>query len=110
MSDTDASHGSNGVDETPVQKKNTETTYTEYKLEDFSQQKINLGQQQINGLIRETAEMVIDTFKQVRTWLTTLDPKDQGNLRDLNAAIDKLTEATKAIAGPFPPGCGSYPP
>ena len=87
----------------------TEPPKKEYKLEDFSQQAINRGQQEINGLIREADEKVIYAFKEVRNLIAILNANGKVDLQKLDAAITKLSQATNDIAGPFPPGCGTYP-
>jgi hypothetical protein len=81
----------------------------EYKLEDFSQQAINRGQQQINGLIREADERVVYAFNEVRSLIAILSANGKVDLQKLDTAISKLKQATYDIAGPFPPGCGTYP-
>jgi hypothetical protein len=103
--------GSNGVgNETqPAQEDETETTYDHggYVLEDFSQRKINSGQQEINGLIRDADKEVVKAFKEVRNLIAVLAAHGHVDLQVLDAAIDKVEQATAAIAGPFPPGCSS---
>ncbi len=102
--------GSNGVgDETqPDQEDETEMTYThrKYVLEDFSQQAINRGQQEINYLITVAGERVVDAFNEVRSLIAILNAKGQVDLHALDAAIKEVSQAVEAIAGPFPPGCG----
>jgi hypothetical protein len=103
--------GSNGVgNETqPDQDDETETTYDHggYVLNDFSQQKINSGQQKINGLIRDADREVVKAFNEVRNLIAVLAAHGHVDLQALDAAIAKVAQATAAIAGPFPPGCGS---
>jgi hypothetical protein len=79
-----------------------------YKLEDFSQQKINSGQQRINGLIVDADRRVGDAFDKVYDLFVKLASSgkvDSKTLGELAVAIDKIKQATAAIAGPFPPGC-----
>jgi len=83
--------------------------YGGYELEDFSQQKINSGQQEINGLIKIADERIGEALKQVKEMLEKLvagKKVDSAAVGALKAAIDQVDLATKAIAGPFPPGCG----
>ena len=76
-----------------------------YVLEDFSQQAINRGQQEINYLITEADEKIVAALKEVSYALAKLGGPDL-DLRALDNAITQVSEATKNVAGPFPPGCG----
>jgi len=92
----------NGLDdETP------HPTYpkSKYKLEDFSQQAINRGQQEINYLITVADEKIVDALKQLSIAVAKLATCGHVDLNALDTAIVKVSEATKNIAGPFPPGC-----
>jgi len=77
-----------------------------YKLEDFSQQAINHGQQEINYLITKAGERVVDAFREVSVLISKLATHGDVNVHKLDAAIDDVEQAVKDIAGPFPPGCG----
>jgi hypothetical protein len=94
---------SNGLADT------TQTTPTypkrTYVLDDFSQQAINRGQQKINYLITEADEKIVAALKEVSYALAKLGGPNL-DLRALDNAITEVSEATKDIAGPFPPGCG----
>lgn len=97
----------------PVSRSNglsekTQPTYPQrkYVLEDFSQQAINRGQQEINYLIVVTDEKIVEALKQLSTAVAKLATCGQVDLRALDNAIEAVSEATKDIAGPFPPGCG----
>ncbi len=92
---------SNGLSE------ETQPTYPQrkYALEDFSQQAINRGQQEINYLITVADEKIVEALKQLSTAVAKLAACGQVDLRALDNAIDEVAEATKDIAGPFPPGC-----
>jgi hypothetical protein len=76
----------------------------EYVLEDFSQQAINRGQQQINYLITKVDERIVEALKEISYALAKLAGRDI-DLKALDNAITQVSEATKNIAGPFPPGC-----
>jgi hypothetical protein len=76
-----------------------------YVLDDFSQQAINHGQQEINYLIVKADERIVEALKEVSYALAKLAGRDI-DLRALDNAINQVSEATKNIAGPFPPGCG----
>lgn len=78
----------------------------EYVLEDFSQQAINRGQQEINYLITVADEKIVEALRQLSTAVAKLAACGQVDLRALDHAIEEVSEATKDIAGPFPPGCG----
>lgn len=87
--------------------KETQTNYPrrEYKLEDFSQQAINRGQQEINYLITVADEKIVEALKQLSNAVAKLAACGQVDLKALDHAIQEVSEATKDIAGPFPPGC-----
>jgi len=89
----------------------TSPTYPKggYKLEDFSQQRINRGQQEINYLIKESGERVVETFNEVRSLIATLACKGEIDFQKLDAALHQLSKAVGEIAGPFPPGCQDPP-
>ena len=95
---------SNGLAEatqpTPVYAKNKK----DYVLEDFRQQAINRGQQQINYLITKVDEKIVEALKEVSYAIAKLAGRDI-DLKALDNAINQVSEATKKIAGPFPPGC-----
>ena len=76
-----------------------------YVLDDFSQQAINRGQQEINYLITKADEKIVEALKEISYALAKLGGRDI-DLRALDKAINHVSEATKNIAGPFPPGCG----
>jgi hypothetical protein len=76
-----------------------------YKLEDFSQQAINRGQQEINYLIVVADEKIVDALKQFSIAVAKLACGGHVDLHALDSAIAEVSEATKKIAGPFPPGC-----
>lgn len=78
----------------------------DYVLEDFSQQAINRGQQEINYLITAADEKIVEALKQLSNAVAKLASCGQVDLRALDQAIEEVSEATKSIAGPFPPGCG----
>jgi len=96
--------GSNGLEE-----EEPEPTYPkrEYVLEDFSQQAINRGQQEINYLITVADNTIVEALKQVSTAVAKLAACGQVDLNALDQAINAVSEATRKIAGPFPPGCAS---
>ena len=77
-----------------------------YTLEDFSQQAINHGQQEINYLITEAGEKVVYAFREVSILISRLATHGDVDVSALDAAIDEVEQAVKNIAGPFPPGCG----
>lgn len=94
---------SNGLSE-----ENQSPTYPpggEYVLEDFSQSAINRGQQRINYYITATDEKIVEALKQLSIVVAKLANGGQIDLRALDKAIEEVSEATKKIAGPFPPGC-----
>jgi hypothetical protein len=76
-----------------------------YILEDFSQQAINRGQQTINYLITEADEKIVAALKEIGYVLAKLGGPNL-DLKALDDAIRQVSEATKDVAGPFPPGCG----
>ncbi|HKS08765.1 MAG TPA: hypothetical protein VJS13_04410 [Pyrinomonadaceae bacterium] len=75
-----------------------------FVLDDFSQSKINHGQQEINYYISDTDEKIVKALREFRTVVAKLAPGPD-ELKDLDDAIDAVSNATKKIAGPFPPGC-----
>ena len=77
----------------------------DYKLEDFSQQAINRGQQEINYFIVVADEKIVEALKQLSNAIAKLAACGQVDLRALDHAIEEVSEATRDIAGPFPPGC-----
>lgn len=77
----------------------------EYVLEDFSQSAINRGQQRINYYVTATDEKIVEALKQFSIVVAKLANGGQIDLRALDKAIEEVSEATKRIAGPFPPGC-----
>jgi hypothetical protein len=104
--------GSNGGlgDATNMEpKKKPPYTHREYVLEDFSQQRINRGQQKINYLITVAGERIVDALNQVSSALAKIEAGGQVNVEPLEEAIKEVSRATKEIAGEFPPGCGLYP-
>jgi hypothetical protein len=76
-----------------------------YVLEDFSQSRINRGQQEINYYISDTDEKILVALRQLRGVVATLANPGQVDLQALDDAIEEVSKATKRIAGPFPPGC-----
>jgi hypothetical protein len=97
----------------PVSRSNgladpNQPTYNQrkYVLEDFSQQAINRGQQEINYLIVVVDEKIVDALKQVSNAVAKLASCGEVDLKALDNAINQVSEATKNVAGPFPPGCG----
>jgi len=104
-SETHSSKSNGGIEgETPP----TPPIYPQrpYKLEDFSQQAINRGQQEINYLITEAGEKVVAAFREVSILISRVATHGDVNVQQLDAAIDEVEQAVKDIAGPFPPGCG----
>ena len=101
--------GSNGGlgDTTSMEKeKKPPYTHREYVLEDFSQQRINRGQQKINYLITVVDEKIVHALNQVSSALAKIGADGQVNVQPLDDAIKEVSKATKEIAGEFPPGCG----
>ena len=76
-----------------------------YVLDDFSQSKINHGQQEINYYISDTDEKILVTLRLLRGVVAKLANPGHVDLKDLDDAIEEVSKATKKIAGPFPPGC-----
>ncbi|HKY43487.1 MAG TPA: hypothetical protein VJM50_10365 [Pyrinomonadaceae bacterium] len=109
QSPTNSSPPNGELDQTP----NDQTGYThrEYKLEDFSQQRINRGQQEINYLITVVDRKVAEALKQLKLVCSSLASSNQIAIdwEPLNNAIDAVSAATEKIAGEFPPGCGDEP-
>jgi len=77
----------------------------EYKLEDFSQQAINRGQQEINYLITAVDEKIVDALKQLSYAVAKL-AGDKVDLKPVDRAIEEVSAAADKVAGEFPPGCG----
>lgn len=107
-SQSDANAGSNGG--VKLEPENASHNYPkrEYELEDFSQQRINRGQQYINYLIVEANEKILHALNEVRAGIKELGCPNHS----LEKVVDAIEEATKAnakIAGPFPPGCVKPP-
>jgi hypothetical protein len=96
--------GNNGSAE--VESENVQPNYPtrKYKLEDFSQQAINRGQQEINYLITETGEKIVVALNELRLVVTRLAAPGY-NWSALDKAIDDVAAANLRIAGQFPPGC-----
>lgn len=76
-----------------------------YVLEDFSQSRINRGQQEINYYISDTDEKILVALRQLRGVVAKLANPGHIDLKDLDDAIEEVSKATQRIAGPFPPGC-----
>ena len=74
-------------------------------MEDFSQSAINRGQQLINYYISTTDDKIVEALRQFSNVVAKLATGGQIDLRALDNAIEEVAEATKKIAGPFPPGC-----
>ena len=102
-SSSDAATPGNGVTgvKQPAQEGEPPYTDTKYVLEDFSQQRINRGQQKINYLIVETNEKIVAALKQLSI---ALGPAN-ANSGPVAEAIKQVADATEKIAGEFPPGC-----
>ena len=104
------SDGSNGKHETqPDQEAKTEPPYTHEKgkhwvLEDFSQNRINRGQQRINYLIKDVDDKIVDALKKLSEAVGKLGA-DEAALEPVKQAIEEVSTATNEIAGEFPPGC-----
>lgn len=98
--------GSNGVDN---ETQPTQSNYppSKYVLEDFSQDAINRGQQQINYLITVVDEKIVVALKELSTVVARLAGPGQVNWCALDDAIKEVSKATKEVASIFPPGCGS---
>jgi hypothetical protein len=100
--------GSNGqLEHQPDQeaKMKPTNTHSPYDLEDFSQNRINLGQQKINYLVTEVDERIVDALKELSYALAKL-AGEKVDLRPVDRAIEEVSAATKKVAGEFPPGCG----
>ena len=94
--------GSNGKHEIqPDQEAKMNSTYTHGKLEDFSQNRINRGQQTINYWIAEADKKIVDALKKLSEAVAQLG----GNVGPVNLAIEEVSAAAGKIAGEFPPGC-----
>jgi hypothetical protein len=101
--------GSNGQHEhQPDQeaKMKTTNTHSSYDLEDFSQNRINLGQRKINYLVTEVDERIVDALKELSYALAKL-AGEKVDLRQVDRAIEEVSTAAKKVAGEFPPGCES---
>ena len=104
--------GSNGEDKTPPNlEPETQPNYPRqnYVLEDFSQQRINRGQQEINYLITIANKRIVDALNQVGAALAKLNSNGGVDLSALDNAIKAASAANDQIAGEFPPGCGDGP-
>ena len=104
--------GSNGEDKTPpTLEPETQPPYPpqKYVLEDFSQQRINRGQQEINYLITIANKRIVNALNQVSTALAKLASNGCVDLGALDNAIKAASAANDKIAGEFPPGCGDGP-
>ena len=77
-----------------------------YVLEDFSQQRINRGQQKINYLIVEVNEKIVEALNQLKIAVAVGASCGKVNLGPVEAAIKEVSEAADKVAGEFPPGCG----
>lgn len=100
--------GSNGqLEHQPDQeaKMKTTNTHNSYDLEDFSQNRINLGQQKINYLVTEVDEKIVDALRELSYALAKL-AGEKVDLRAVDRAIEEVSVAAKKVAGEFPPGCG----
>lgn len=89
-----------------VEPENDQPSYPprEYKLEDFSQQRINRGQQEINYLIVEADKKIVSALDQLKLVVSRLAGPGY-DWTVLDGAIKEVSKATERIAGPFPPGC-----
>ena len=92
----------------PDQEDKMKTPYPPGKghwvLEDFSQNRINRGQQQINYLVADADKKIVDALKKLSDAVAKLaDGKiDMG---PVNQAIQEVATVSDKIAGEFPPGC-----
>ena len=103
---------SNGEDKTPPKlESETQPPYPpqKYVLEDFSQRRINRGQQEINYLITIANKRTLHALNQVSTALAKLASNGCVDLSALDNAIKAVSAANDKIAGEFPPGCGDGP-
>ena len=75
-----------------------------FKLEDFSQQRINRGQQEINYLIVETNEKIVQALNELKLVVARLGGSGH-EWSALDNAVKEVADATRRIAGRFPPGC-----
>jgi hypothetical protein len=103
-SQSDSTLGSNGSMKVETGNGPPKYSQREYELEDFSQQRINRGQQEINYLITETNEKILQALNEFRTAIAELGSPDH-SLEKVDDAIDEASKANARIAGPFPPGC-----
>jgi uncharacterized protein with ATP-grasp and redox domains len=102
------SPGSNGLED---ETENDQPSYPrKYKLEDFSQQAINSGQQEINYLMTEVDEKIVAALKEFSTVIARLASPGQVNWSALDNAVEEVSKATKKVASIFPPGCGNPSP
>ena len=83
----------------------TDYNHGEYKLEDFSQQRINRGQQKINYLFVEVNEKIVEALNQLSIAIAVGAGHGSINLGPVQTAIREVSEAVDKIAGEFPPGC-----
>ena len=109
-SSPDSSQGGNGVTgvKQPEQVAKTKPPYPSkrYVLEDFSQQRINRGQQQINYWVVEVHETIIKALNQLKIAVSVGANNGTVDLGPVEAAINEVSEAANKVAGEFPPGCG----
>ena len=103
-SHSDSNAGSNGGVKLETETDSAKYPKREYQLEDFSQQRINRGQQYINYLIVETNDKILHALDEVRAAIAELGCPDH-SLEKVVDAIEEATTANARIAGPFPPGC-----
>lgn len=103
-SQSDSTSGSNGIVKLETENAAHQYPEREYELEDFSQQRINRGQQEINYLITEANEKILQALNEFRTAIAELGSPDR-NLEKVDDAIEEAAKANTRIAGPFPPGC-----
>ena len=97
--------GPNGHDTLEAETNPDYYPQREYKPDDFSQSAINRGQRHINYYIAKTGEEVVSAFREVRNLIAVLSAHGHVDLHALDAAIERVSQATIKIAGPFPPGC-----
>lgn len=110
LSQSPSGSGSNGKHETqPEQEQKMKPPYTDgtgqrWVLEDFSQNRINRGQQRINYLITDVDRKIVDALKQLSDAVGKL-ADNKVDVGPVNNAIKEVSAATDKIAGEFPPGC-----
>ena len=103
-SQSGSTSGSNGSVDLEPETARPKYPPRKHKLEDFSQQAINRGQQEINYLIVESDEKILQALNEFRLVIARL----AGSGCDwsaLDKAIQEASDATQRIAGRFPPGC-----